>query len=470
MRAPTLKLADYEYMALNNPFMHFAFWAGAGAGKTFTGSQWAIKQVKEHPNLTGFIGANTYDQLSQATLRELFFWLDAYGFEWAIDRRPPEEWEPKRRLKSYNNVLSVRYKNQVVTIFTRVLGDPNPLRGIQFSWYWIDETRDTPETTHDVILSRLRESKHIRGFVTSTTNGEDWSYKRFVRGSDGKLYGSMHVPTKVAVDSGLLTKIYYETMLMSYSPLMAAQELDAKHVNVLGGQAYYAASELNRKTAAPWGDARPNLDRPLIVGCDFNFQPAPHIWMIGQVGPFGFHDCIHWFGHLCEVEASTEHMAKMLLMRYPRFFYRIYGDATGNLGTTSNAGITDYNVIARELGEAGVGFTIDVDQHNPLVRDRVENMNARFKNALGEVRQTYDPQGCPEFDADLRVVGWKQTVQRGRGKLDNGGDVRRTHASDASGYAVFKLFPPTRRGSIIPSLPSSVRPDVTLGYDETEIG
>lgn len=458
MAGPTLSLTPYQYLAFQNPYQHFAYFGGVASGKTYTGSQFAIRMIREHPEATGFIGANTYDQLSQATLRELFYWLDTYGFQWVIDCIPPAEWGVKKKFKSYRNILSVLYKGKVVTIFTRVLGDGNPLRGVEFSWYWIDETRDTPQMTHDIILSRMRESDWVKGLMTTTPNGEDWAYQRFVRGNDGSmLYGSMHVPTLEAVNAGIITQNYYNMMRASYSPLMAAQELDAKHVNVEGGRAYYAASERNKQRIAPWGDAFPNPERPLVVGCDFNFTPAPHIWIAGQTGPAPFHNHIHWFGEISQVEASTEHMTKMLLMRYPGFFYRVYGDASGNRGTTSNAGEHDYNQIGMILSEARAGYTIDADQANPRVRDRVENMNARFQNGLGEVRQSYNPDMCPNFDADIRMVGWKKTIQVGLGKLDDGGDCQRTHATDGAGYAVFKLFPPMNRGTTISHVQSALR-------------
>lgn len=465
---PIIRLTPWQACAMFTPITHFAFYGGVATGKTYTGSQFAIQHFTEKPGLTGFIGANTYDQLSQATLRELLYWLDHYKIEHCLDRIPPTEWGQRKEFKSYKNVLSVRYNGVVTSAFTRVLSDPNAVRGIEFSWYWCDETRDTPENTHDVILSRMRESDYMRGLITSTTFGEDWSYKRFVRNGDGKIFGSMHVETQDAVKAGIINSDYYEGLLRAYSPLMAEQELFAKHVNVLGGRAYYTANESNKMRIAPWGDRYPSLDRPLIVGCDFNFQPAPHIWSIGQMGP-ALHGPngewwprhIHWFREIARSEASSRDMTRVLVNQFPEFFYRIFGDATGNRGTTSNAGATDYNQIADELSIYGANFSIDTDQANPIVRDRVENMCALFCNALGERRQTYDPDGCPNFDGDVRVVGWKkESANKGRGRLHDGGDRQRTHATDGAGYAVWKLFPPVRRASILEPVPSPLLAEV----------
>lgn len=455
-------LAPWQVVAIFSPVTHLAMFGGVAAGKTFTGAHFAISMMMEHPECTGFIGANTYDQLSSASLRELFYWLDHYGIEWVVDQMPPDHWGTgAKKFKSYKNILSFRHPTRKVVgyVFTRVLADGNPLRGIEFTWYWLDETRDTPENTHDIILSRLRESIHTKGIITTTTNGNDWSWTRFKKNADGKRYGCMHVPTVAAVELGILTREYYDTLLHSYSPLVAEQELFARHVNTKAGRAYYAASDFNRRSRPPWSKyGTPNPTRPLVIGCDFNFSPAPCVWMVGQMGPhttrYDWTQNVHWFRELSMAEASTKSMASMLLAQFPGFHYEIFGDASGGVGTTSNAGEHDYNQIAEVLSEAGANFTIDYDQRNPLVRDRVENMNAKFRNAAGGFQMTYNPGGCPLFDADLRSVGWKATTQKGRGKLDDGGDVQRTHATDAAGYAVWKKLPPGKRGAYIEPIPT----------------
>lgn len=466
-----IEFAPWQAQVLTNPFEHFAFFGGIGSGKSFTGAQFAIMQIKKRGRSTGLIGANTYDQLSQATLREFIYWLDHYGMEYVIDQIPPADWHEPRRFKKYNNIFSVRWRGQVSYVFTRVLSQPNPIRGVEISWYWIDETRDTEEYAHDMILGRCRESADIKGLITTTTNGESWDYNRFTMTGRFPTYGSIHVTSDDSVRAGIITAAYVRTLRQSYSPLMAMQELDAKHVNVKGGMAYYAASDANVRPVAPWGDAVPNRERPLIVGCDFNFSPAPCVWMIGQVGPplHGangefWEEHIHWFKEISGVGISSPEMALKLVADFPDFFYEIYGDMSGNIGTTSNAGRTDYDQIGEVLDQEGASYTIEVEQMsddeakvNPRVRSRVENMNALFCNALGERRQTYSPTGCPLMRSDVKMVGWKQNVDSGRGKLDDGGDKQRTHATDGAGYAVYRKFPPGRGYQLVDSVQSYIR-------------
>ena len=254
---------------------------------------------------------------------------------------------------------------------------------------WCDEIRDMPEETFHVLLSRLRETEYIKTLWTTTTNGDSWDYKLFClnRSKDNPmLFGSMHIPTIMMVEAGIITMDFYNGLLQTYSTLMADQELHAKHVNVHGGKAYYSAGERNKRRISPWGDRVPNTDRPLIVGCDFNYSPSPCLWMIGQTGPnhtddvdgIPFWEKIHWFSEICINEASTPDMTQRLISRYPDFHYRVFGDASGNKGTTSNAGVYDYQQIAMEVEAAGGSCTIDWVHASP---DEARG-NPRVKSVL----------------------------------------------------------------------------------------
>lgn len=447
---PKLRLAPYQAAAIFNPFKHFAMLGGIGTGKTHSGAVFALMMLKQHPTLRGFIGANTYDQMSQATLMALFAAFEENNIDYVQDRRPPAHWNEPQRFKKYSNIISVRQRLSngsfaVTYIFTRVLSKADALRGIEFSWYWIDESRDTPQYTHQVIMGRMRESDVIKGLVTTTPNGRDWVFSSFAQAPPGQLdFGSLHVATIESVKCGFIPQAYYDLLRRSYSPLLAAQELDALHVNTTGGRAYYSSGNHNRRRVSPWGTSAPTNDRPLIIGCDFNFAPAPCVWVYGQLGvDRAGRRRIHWFGEISASEASTPDMVTKLVYQFPGFFLQFFGDASGTKGSTSNHGETDTIQIAQTCRLLGAAFTLDFDQANPRVKNRVENVNRLCLNGANEITMTYNPDKCPLLDGDLDVVGWKK-VQTGRnvnGRLDDGGDSNRTHASDGVGYALWKLFP-----------------------------
>jgi phage terminase large subunit-like protein len=395
-------------------------------GKTYTGAHWTINQFIKHPEMTGLIAANTYSQLSQATLAELFKWLDEYNFEYVCDRKPP--WPGARKFKSYENILSVRVGDKVAHAFTRVLSDPNPLRGLNISWAWGDESRDTPQNSHDVILSRMRETYgYQRSLITTTTAGEDWVWRRFFKNADGINFGFVRAKTEQMVPYNIISNDFYQNLRSAYSPAMAAQELDAEFVVVLEGRSYYTASAANEESGYEVQDYE------IFVGMDFNFSPAPCIWEVGQVDD---DDDVHFFDEISGKEVSSAELARRLAVKYGDYHIRIFGDASGNRGTTSNAGKTDYDQIAEVLAEHGCSFSIDVDQANPLVKDRVENMCRLLEDANGKRTIKYDPIKCPYLHEDFRKVVWKN------GKVNGGDDCTLTHSSDGAGYAMMKLKPP----------------------------
>lgn len=452
------KLPDYQGAALLNPFVHFGFVGGIATGKTFIGAHWVIRMLYENPGKTGFIGANSYNQLSTATLQEVFSWFNEYGIDYVCDKQPPKEWNVPKRFKNYDNIISVRfYKNNkkiVSYIFTRVMSGADNLRGITITWAWMDELAFAPVSAHNVVLSRLRETKgYFRTLATTTTNGENWFYERYVK-NPSPIYRTMHVPTFRSVEAGIISKEFYQSLVSSYSKNMADQELFALYVNALEGRAYYSQSKKNQSAICPWtGSPYPDPDLPLEIGCDFNYSPAPMCWTISQKSPDGTQ--VHTFRELSQVECASDDMARNLASQYGDFFLRIHGDASGTRGTTSNKGKSDFDYIGEALAEANCMYTITAKASNPSVKERVDNFNRLLCNGAGEISYTYNPDACPLLDADFRGVGWTQ-----QGKLTGNGNVNLTHSSDATGYMLMEVFPPLSKSFGISTKASDSRRDI----------
>lgn len=455
----TPELPYYQIAAILNPFVHFAFVGGVASGKTFVGVHWVLRMLMENPGKNGFIGANTFDQLSTATLQELFLWFNEYGIDYVSDKQPPKEWKAPKRFKSYENVISVRYKikkkEYISYIFTRVMSGANNLRGITITWAWMDEIAFAPEAAHNVVLSRLRQTKgYFRTLVTTTTNGENWFWKRFFK-NPSPLYRTMHVKTIESVKAGIISQEFYDSLRSSYSVNLAIQELDAGYVNALEGRTYYAAAKANEAPLCPWnGLTRPDPAYPLELSCDFNYSPAPMVWCLSQRSPCG--KKLHVFKEFSAVECSTERMAQTIANFYGNFHIRVYGDSSGTHGTTSNAGMTDYKIIANIFAKANIVYSINTEKANPLVRDRTENVNRMLLNGMNEISLTYNPALCPLLHADFTKVGWNKAS----GKLTGNGDHTLTHASDGLGYLIWKLFPPLARGTEISKLQGNHRQDI----------
>jgi hypothetical protein len=107
-RLELTRLAPWQIAAIRSPYTHTAMLGGIASGKSFTIAHKVLDHFFERPHLTGVIGANSYEQLSAATLREIMKWLDEYRIPYVLGKRPPGAWAVQRLVKNYQNVLSIR--------------------------------------------------------------------------------------------------------------------------------------------------------------------------------------------------------------------------------------------------------------------------------------------------------------------------------------------------------------------------
>ena len=184
--------------------------AGQGSGKSHIIGLMSGMLINNFPRIRGFIGANTYDQLSTATLKASFdVWRNVFGFtqydphsnpagSYVVDRRPPKHWERFLDFKSWKNVIS--FFNGCV-VFTGSLENYEAQDGKEFGWAELDETKDTKEeAVKDVILGRLRQIG-----LWFDAKG-DLHYNPSIRDAQAKgltAWNPLHIHTSPA--SGLVT-------------------------------------------------------------------------------------------------------------------------------------------------------------------------------------------------------------------------------------------------------------------------
>jgi len=135
--------------------------SGIGGGKTFIGGVTALKYITKFPHVIGFIGANTYSQLSKSTLKSFFNTWQKYfnitnEIHYVVDKIPPAHFKKHHiKLKSYENTIS--FDNGAL-VFTASLDNYKVIDGTEFAWAFLDETKDTKEeAVKEVIVGRLRQ-------------------------------------------------------------------------------------------------------------------------------------------------------------------------------------------------------------------------------------------------------------------------------------------------------------------------
>lgn len=157
------------------------FHSGVGSGKTHCGGLISADLVKNNPEVRGFIGANTYSQLSKSTLNGIFkVWEKEFGWKrdvhYVSNKRPPDHY--KRfgpELDDYAHVIS--FMNGAL-IFTASLDNYKVIDGTEFAWGILDETKDTKEeAVREVITARLRQiGMYIspRGIISKEKKSDEY--------------------------------------------------------------------------------------------------------------------------------------------------------------------------------------------------------------------------------------------------------------------------------------------------------
>lgn len=141
--------------------------AGQGAGKTELIGYISGIMIRLFPAMKGFIGANSYNQLSQSTLEKtMSAWKRYHNWDafdknenpsgqYVIDKKPPAHFISIVKLKSYKNVIS--FINGCV-VYVGSLENYKAHDGKEFGWAHLDETKDTKEVAvKEVIMGRLRQ-------------------------------------------------------------------------------------------------------------------------------------------------------------------------------------------------------------------------------------------------------------------------------------------------------------------------
>lgn len=137
------------------------FLAGVGSGKTHIGGLISGYFASNFPEIRGFIGANTYNQLNTSTMfRVREVWKDLFGWrekvDYVVGQKPPKGFNIDfHNFDSYHGILSFRTG---AVMFLGSMDNAKAHDGKSFGWAILDETKDTrEEDVKEVILTRLRQ-------------------------------------------------------------------------------------------------------------------------------------------------------------------------------------------------------------------------------------------------------------------------------------------------------------------------
>jgi hypothetical protein len=309
-------------------------------------------------------------------------------------------------------------------ILLRSLDEYERLRGTNLAWFGVDELTYTAEEAWLRLEGRLRDPKatKLAGFAVWTPKGHDWVFRKFLSGESTSYHVTIARPFE---NRHILDKIpdFYDRLKSSYDEKFFRQEVLGEYLNVESGRVYDAFRRDQHV-----GETGLISAYPLLWALDFNVDPMCSV--VAQ----RVNDDFVILDEIVLSRASTYQACQEFWQRYPSHpgGLIVYGDASGqNLRTT---GSTDYQIVRDFFARTGYrSAEYRVPKANPAVRDRIQLMNSKLRNAAGQIGMRISPR-CKELIKDLEQV----TYKAGSTVIDKERDLKRTHLSDALGYLLWQ--------------------------------
>ena len=185
----------------------------------------------------------------------------------------------------------------------------------------------------------------------------------------------------------------------------------------------------------------------LFVSMDFNVDPMSVV--IGQYGRNSAQRLLDRCEILEEIvlpNSNTMSMMSRLLMELKKYQWgytlevEVYGDAAGTQ-RSSQSQKSNWQIVAEYFAmDTSIHYRFIRKRANPMIVDRVNAVNTMLRSADGTVRLYADDVKCPELIKDFKKVKFQQDSDGNSTGLLDKSDKKRTHISDALGYAIEYLF------------------------------
>lgn len=474
-----LKVSKPQYEILTTTKQRILSLAGQGGGKSHTGGLISAEFIINYPSIRGFIGANTYSQLSKSTLDRIFtVWESDFGWvngkDYTVDKIPPFK-HFGSKLKDYEGTICF---NNGAMIFTASLDNFKAIDGTQFGWAILDETKDTKEeAVKEVITGRLRQqglwSKEGKIYETETEGAIAWNplyiltspakvawinewfeltdkYEEISRRIFSKTdYFSHETQDKKIViystyhneDNLPSNFIEQRKKDLAGSPNLIDMLIYGSPIAKSGGEFFAQFSRMKHCAKVPY---LPDVN----VHVSFDFNVTPYItmtcWQIVRKDNIFELRC---FDEIClnSPNNNTEDLCTHLIMKHlstkkpPALFF--YGDASGNNRSTQSKE-HNFQIVERVLSKYLNFNSNRVHKRNPSIVATRDFCNKIFVEGF-PLRVLID-DNCRNLVTDLEFL--KEDVDGGKHKTmakdtNTGSNYEKYgHASDSMIYFLISAF------------------------------
>ena len=341
---------------------------------------------------------------------------DIVWFE-LVDRMTKHKWISKTN----NSDLSIILRNGS-QISLRGADNENSLRGVGLDFLVMDEFADIKEHAWYEVLRPTLSDKNGSALFCGTPRGYgNWSYNLFSKQDDN--WASFQFTT---LEGGQVSANEIEQAKADLDERTFKQEYMASFVNY-AGQIYY---NFDRKENV-LEEYKPDTNE-IHIGMDFNISPMTAV--ITELKG----NSVYIYDEIVLYSSNTDEMVQEIRNRFQNKHIFVYPDPASKQRKTSAGGMTDLAILKN------AGFNLRVRNAHPLIRDRINAVNTKLKNANGK-RTLFIAKNCKNMVKSIE----RQIYKEGTSVPDK--DNNYDHMNDALGYLVEYLFPVRR--DFTPSAP-----------------
>lgn len=232
---------------VSNPQRASAYIGGLGSGKTFAGIARGLKFSQqpmprgEFHGPRGCIAAINYPVLEDVVLPQFFEMMDGSGL-WKTGKQETSWLSSKKKARLVANCGCANRHTckHEATILFRSLDRPNWMRGLELTWYFIDEGRHVTGKAWAVLWGRLRQTGYEKaGWVCSTPNGFDWMWEKFHPDSPLQTRGALWFGASTYANSDHLPNEYIDELFKEYEGAFLRQEVFGEFIGVTEGAVFF---------------------------------------------------------------------------------------------------------------------------------------------------------------------------------------------------------------------------------------
>ena len=323
------------------------------------------------------------------------------------------------RLKYHNWISEVNNSDLTVIlrnnskISLRGADNEQSLRGVGLDFLCMDEFADiSPSAWFEVLRPTLSDTQGHALFCGTPRGFGNWAYDMYVKGTNDKEWESFKYTTLEG------EQVPDEEISQAKDDLderTFQQEYMASFVNY-AGMIYY---NFDRKKNII--DSFNRNYETLHIGLDFNVDPMCAVVSVIE------NDRIFVIDEIQIWSSNTNEMVEEIKRRYEKRVI-VYPDPSARQRKTSAGGMTDLAILKN------AGLDVRCRNSAPFVRDRINSVNAKLKNAKG-IHSLFIVNSCKNVIKSIE----RQIYKEGTHVPDK--DSGYDHFNDALGYMIEYNFP-----------------------------